>query len=138
MQGAKPTRLTGQAHLGAILQHRTPEGPGIRTRSKINALGINVAGGAGRAAEEPYIASMGIYVAKASAIRDLLMKHYPQARSSMPARLSASARQHTGFVETLGIVDRCLLSCRPDCCCRVMTLLRGPNCWLMTLPEAVW
>ena len=27
---------------------------------------------------------MGIYVAKASAIRDLLMKHYPQARSPPP------------------------------------------------------
>ena len=55
-------------------------------------------GGAGRAAEEPYIASMGIYVAKASAIRDLLMKHYPEARSSVPARLSASAHKHTSFL----------------------------------------
>lgn len=41
-------------------------------------------GSCGRAKEEPYIASMGIYVAKASAIRDLLMKHYPQARSPLP------------------------------------------------------
>ncbi len=31
-----------------------------------------------RAQEEPYIASMGIYVAKASAIRDLLIKHFPE------------------------------------------------------------
>ena len=31
-----------------------------------------------RAKEEPYIASMGIYVAKASAIRDLLIKHFPE------------------------------------------------------------
>ena len=38
-------------------------------------------GSRGRAKQEPYIASMGIYVAKASAIRDLLMKHYPEARS---------------------------------------------------------
>ncbi len=30
---------------------------------------------------------MGIYVAKASAIRELLMKHYPQARRA--ARLAA-------------------------------------------------
>lgn len=32
-----------------------------------------------RAEEMPYIASMGIYVAKASAMRDLLLKHYPDA-----------------------------------------------------------
>ena len=30
-----------------------------------------------RAQELPFIASMGIYVAKASAIRELLMKHFP-------------------------------------------------------------
>ena len=34
---------------------------------------------ADRAAEMPYIASMGIYVAKATAMRDLLLKHYPEA-----------------------------------------------------------
>ena len=34
-----------------------------------------------RAQEEPYIASMGIYVAKASAIRDLLIKHFPEVVS---------------------------------------------------------
>ena len=33
-----------------------------------------------RAKEEPYIASMGIYVAKASAIRDLLLTHFPEVR----------------------------------------------------------
>ena len=31
-----------------------------------------------RAKNEPYIASMGIYVLKASAIRDLLSKHFPE------------------------------------------------------------
>ncbi len=30
-----------------------------------------------RAQELPFIASMGIYVAKASAIRELLMQHFP-------------------------------------------------------------
>lgn len=35
-----------------------------------------------RAKEEPYIASMGIYVAKASAIRDLLLKHFPEVSLS--------------------------------------------------------
>ena len=39
-----------------------------------------------RAKEEPYIASMGIYVAKASAIRDLLLNHFPE--------VSAPARRH--------------------------------------------
>ncbi len=33
-----------------------------------------------RAKEEPYIASMGIYVAKASAIRELLLTHFPEVR----------------------------------------------------------
>ena len=37
---------------------------------------------------------MGIYVAKASAIRDLLMKHYPEARSpcSLHARHCSGLR----------------------------------------------
>ncbi len=35
-----------------------------------------------RAKEEPYIASMGIYVAKASAIRDLLLTHFPEVLSN--------------------------------------------------------
>ena len=34
-----------------------------------------------RAKEQPYIASMGIYVAKASAIRDLLLNHFPEVGS---------------------------------------------------------
>lgn len=97
---------------------------------RMRPIQMSRGGGAGRAAEEPYIASMGIYVAKASAIRDLLMKHYPQARSSVPARFSASARKHTGLVETFRIVARCSLSCKADCCCGVMTLLRGPDCRL--------
>ena len=36
-----------------------------------------------RAKEQPYIASMGIYVAKASAIRDLLLNHFPEVGSQL-------------------------------------------------------
>ena len=51
-----------------------------------------------RAKNEPYIASMGIYVLKASAIKDLLSKHFPQAclvllawRIAVPTQSAASA-----------------------------------------------
>ncbi len=135
MRSARVSR--GKLTLGPFCSTAHLRGQAHGHRSIINAPCTNVAGGAGRAAEEPYIASMGIYVAKASAIRDLLMKHYPQARRSVPARLSASPRMHTGFVETLAIVDRCALSCRPDCCCGETTLLRGPDCRLKTLHEVV-
>ena len=38
----------------------------------------------GRAKKEPYIASMGIYVLKASAVRDLLLKHFPEVGLLLP------------------------------------------------------
>ena len=46
-----------------------------------------------RAKNEPYIASMGIYVLKASAIRDLLSKHFPEVCQTAPA-----APPYAGFM----------------------------------------
>lgn len=53
-----------------------PKGDALRAMQvDTTVLGLE----ADRAAEMPYIASMGIYVAKATAMRDLLLKHYPEA-----------------------------------------------------------
>jgi len=53
-----------------------PSGDALRAmRVDTTVLGLDAA----RAKEAPYIASMGIYVAKASAIRDLLSKDFPDA-----------------------------------------------------------
>lgn len=53
-----------------------PEGQALQDmKVDTTVLGLDPA----RAKDEPFIASMGIYVAKASAIRELLRSHFPEA-----------------------------------------------------------
>jgi glucose-1-phosphate adenylyltransferase len=53
-----------------------PKGDALRAmRVDTTVLGLDAA----RAAEQPYIASMGIYIANARLMRDLLLEHFPDA-----------------------------------------------------------
>ncbi|CAL8462349.1 g1882 [Coccomyxa elongata] len=66
-----------------------------------------------RAKEEPYIASMGIYVAKASAIRDLLLNHFPEANDfgsevipgAKDMGMHIQAYLYDGYWEDIGTVE---------------------------------
>ncbi len=54
----------------------------LRFQVDTTVLGLDAAA----AKEQPYIASMGIYVLKASAIRELLLKYFPQVRGGLLQR----------------------------------------------------
>ena len=66
---------------------------------------------------------MGIYVAKASAIRDLLMKHYPQARSPSACRPLGTFMQHASLQPCRGCMSAraCVTAqgCLVPCSCRM-------------------
>ena len=66
---------------------------------------------------------MGIYVAKASAIRDLLMKHYPQARSPSACRPLGMFMKHVSLQPCRGCMSaRAYVTaqgCLVPCSCRM-------------------
>ena len=51
-----------------------------------------------RAKKLPYIASMGIYVLKASAIRKLLYEHFPEVSSKPQLELGSRSTPHTSVM----------------------------------------
>lgn len=68
---------------------------------------------AGRAKDEPFIASMGIYVAKASAIRELLRSHFPEARL-LPTVAAACTLWPQSWVTQQAVQNFHLLSAVPE------------------------
>lgn len=78
-------------------------------RVDTSVLGID----AKRAAEAPYIASMGIYVAKASAIRELLSNAFPSANDfgsevipgATAAGMHVQAYAYDGYWEDIGTIQ---------------------------------
>ena len=86
-----------------------PQGDALRAmRVDTTVLGLD----AERAAAAPYIASMGIYVAKASAIRDLLSTHFPTANDfgsevipgAKDMGMHVHAYAYDGYWEDIGTV----------------------------------
>ncbi|CAL5227653.1 g10659 [Coccomyxa viridis] len=87
-----------------------PKGDALRAmRVDTTILGLD----AERAKEEPYIASMGIYVAKASAIRELLLTHFPEANDfgsevipgAKDMGMHIQAYLYDGYWEDIGTVE---------------------------------
>ncbi len=87
-----------------------PSGDALRAmRVDTTVLGLDAA----RAKEAPYIASMGIYVAKASAIRDLLSKDFPDANDfgsevipgAKDMGMHVQAYAYDGYWEDIGTVE---------------------------------
>ena len=86
-----------------------PQGDALRAMAvDTTVLGVD----AEAAKAKPYIASMGIYVAKASAIRDLLTRHFPDANDfgsevipgAREMGMNVAAYAYGGYWEDIGTV----------------------------------
>ena len=86
-----------------------PHGDALRAMAvDTTVLGVDAAA----AKAKPYIASMGIYVAKASAIRDLLTRHFPDANDfgsevipgAREMGMNVAAYAYGGYWEDIGTV----------------------------------
>jgi glucose-1-phosphate adenylyltransferase len=86
-----------------------PKGDALRAmRVDTTVLGLDAA----RAAEQPYIASMGIYIANARLMRDLLLEHFPDAHdfggeiipSAKDMGMHVQAFLYDGYWEDIGTI----------------------------------